>query len=802
MTATVPPNSVPRGAGSFVGLPVRRVEDPALLRGEGTYIANLDVPGMLEVAFVRSTVAHARLGAIDTSDAEAMPGVVGVWTAENLDAGDFYLFADLRPDAPRHAIATDKVRFVGEIVAVVVAETRARAMDAAETVIVDYDPLPAVVDMDDALAPDAPLLFEDLGTNAVLGLRAPPGPDPLAGSDVVVRARIENQRVAVVPMEGSAVAVVPGDDGLGNKIVMHMASQMPHLTRMLVAKVLGIELDELRVIAPHVGGGFGAKHWAPEAQIVTAIVREIDRPVRWIEGRSENLLAMMHGRGQVQYVELGLKRDGAIVGMRCRIVADSGAYPSFGGTLAMGNTRSLAAGVYKVPKMRYEVNVVTTNTTPMGAYRGAGRPEAAGLIERILDIAADELAIDPVELRRRNFIPPDEFPHTTVTGTTYDTGDYDKAFTKALELASYEDLLAEQQARRERGDTKLLGLGISAYVEMSGGSGQEYSALEVHPDGTATLKAGTSAHGQGHATAYSQIVASELGIPMENIRFVQSDTALVARGGGTGGSRSLQLGGSSVLETTHLMRDKAKELAAEMLEASVDDVVFTDGKVGVAGAPSTALTWSELSTKAADLGDPLDIEHDFTSPGATYPFGAHVAVVEVDTETGKVELLRLVAVDDCGRVLNPMLVEGQVHGGLASGISQALWEHFVYDEDGNPLTSTLAEYPLPSAAEFPSFEAAHTETPTPLNPLGAKGIGESATTGSTPAVQNAVVDAVSHLGVRHLDMPLTSEKVWRAIRNATAGNPGDPWHEPPANFDDALPPLPEPSPDDEVLHEL
>ncbi|HEX5587330.1 MAG TPA: molybdopterin cofactor-binding domain-containing protein, partial [Acidimicrobiia bacterium] len=639
--------------------------------------------------------------------------------------------------------------------------------------------------------------------NAVLGLREDPGPDPLAGADVVVRARIENQRLAVVPMEGAAVAVVPGDDGLGNKVTMHLACQMPHMTRMLVANTLGIAMDELRVIAPHVGGSFGAKHWNAEAQIVTKIARELDRPVRWVEARSENLVAMTHGRGQVQYVELGLKHDGVIVGLRCRVVADTGAYPSFGGTLAMGSTRTMSPGVYKIPNVRFEVNIVTTNATPMGAYRGAGRPEAAALIERIIDLAADELGMDPAELRRRNFIPADEFPHTTVTGATYDVGDYDASLTKALELAGYDDLLAEQAARRARGDKKLLGIGLAVYVEVTGGAGGEYSALEVHDDGTATLKAGTSAHGQGHATAYSQIVAAELGIPIENIRFVQSDTALVARGGGTGGSRSLQLGGSSVLETTHIMRDKAKELAAELFEASVDDIVFTDdAKVGVAGVPASALTWGELAAKAAEQGDPLDVEHDFKSLGSTYPFGAHVSVVEVDTDTGLVVPVRHIAVDDCGQILNPMLVDGQVHGGLASGISQALWEHFVYDADGNPLTSTLAEYPLPSAAEFPSFEAAHTETPSPLNPLGAKGIGESATVGSTPAVQNAVVDALSHLGIRHLDMPLSPEKVWRAIRDAEAGQPPAPWREPPSTFDDLLPPLAPPPADTEAIPDL
>lgn len=784
---------VPHGAGSFIGLPVRRVEDPALLQGQGTYIDNLQVPRMLEVAFVRSPIAHARIESVDTSAALDMPGVVGVYSAADIDVPDYFLFMNLKPECPRPSLAKDTVRFVGELVAVVIAETRAQAADAADAVVVDYDPLPAVTDMDATLAPDAPVLFDGVESNAVLGLREPPGPDPLAGSDVVVRGRFENQRVAVVPMEGAAVAVVPGDDGLGHQLTIHVGCQMPHMIRMATAGLFGIDMGELRIIAPHVGGAFGAKHWTPEGNVVLRLARELDRPVRWVESRSENLVSMTHGRAQVQYVELGLKRNGTITGMRCRVIADAGAYPGFGGTLAMGSTRTMSQSVYRIPHIRFEVNTVVTNTTPLGAYRGAGRPEAAALVERILDMAADELGMDPVALRRRNLLPNDEFPYTTVTGATYDSGDYDASLTMALELAGYDDLLAEQAARRDRGDTKLLGVGVAMYVEVTGGAGGEYSAITVHTDGTATLKAGTSAHGQGHATAYSQIVTAELGIPLENITFVQSDTALVPRGSGTGGSRSLQIGGSSVLEVSHLMRDKAKELAAELLEALPDDIVIEDGKVGVAGVPATALSWAELATRAEEQGDPLDVEHDFKSPGSTFPFGAHVAVVEVDTETGRVELLRHIAVDDCGRILNPLLVDGQVHGGLASGISQALWEQFVYDADGNPLTSTLAEYALPSAAEFPSFEAAHTETPSPLNPLGAKGIGESATVGSTPAVQNAVVDAVSHLGIRHLDMPLTPERVWAAIRDARDGNPPAPWREPPSRYDELLPPLPEES---------
>jgi carbon-monoxide dehydrogenase large subunit len=784
-------------AGSLVGSPVRRVEDPDLLTGRGTYIDNLKIDGMLELALVRSTVAHARLEGVDVSEARTMPGVAGAYTAADLDLPEFFMFMKLNPAVTRDTLAKDRVRFVGDIVAAVVAETRAQAVDAAEAVVVDYDPLPAVTDMEEAVSPGAPILFEEVGSNVIGGSRGAAG-DPLADAEVVVRARIDNQRVAVVPMEGAAIAVVPGDDGLGHEMTFYLTCQMPHMVRMLTAGTVGIEMDKLRVIAPHVGGSFGAKHWNAEALIAAKLASELDRPVRWVETRSENMVGMPHGRGQVQFVELGLQRDGTITGMRCRVISDAGAYGGFGGTLAQGGTRTMSQSVYHMPKVGFDVVMCVTNTTPMGAYRGAGRPEAAALVERIMDIAADELGMDPVELRRKNLIQPDEFPYTTATGATYDSGDYDAPLREALRIADYDGLRAEQQKRRERGDVKQLGIGVSLYVEVTGGAGGEFAEVEVHDDGTATVKAGTSAHGQGHATAYSQIVSDGLGIPIESIRFVQSDTALVARGGGTGGSRSLQLGGSAVLETTQLLAERAKELAAELLEASPDDIVIgMDGTVGVAGVPAKALTWAELAVKGREKEQPLFVQHDFSSPGSTFPFGAHLAVVEVDTETGQVVPIRHVAVDDCGTIMNPLLVDGQVHGGLASGISQALWEQFVYDGDGNPLTTTLADYALPSAAEFPSFETAHTQTPSPLNPLGAKGIGESATVGSTPAVQNAVVDAVSHLGVRHIDMPTTAERVWRAIEAARAGTPLDSWHEPPHAFDD-LPGTDGPAPGEDI----
>jgi len=766
--------------GSILGTAVRRVEDPDLLLGRARFVDDLAIGGALHLAFVRSPNAHARIERVDTAEAETMPGVVAVFTSDNLTLPPYEGLMQLNAQCLRPPLAVDKVRFVGDAVAVVVAETRAAAADAAEAVVVDYDPLPAVVDMEDALGPGAPLQFEALGSNLAAAIHPRGDDDPLAGADVVVRGRFENQRIAVMPMEPSAIAVVPGDDGAGHDLTVYVSTQMPHGVATRIAPMFELDPARVRVIAPHVGGAFGGKPglMAEHCVAVGAALR-LERPVKWIETRSENLVAMPHGRGQVQYVELGLRRDGTIVGMRCRIVADAGAYAGFGGALAMGPTRMMAQGVYRIPKISYETAVALTNTTPMGAFRGAGRPEAAAMLERIMDLAATELGIDPAEIRRANFLQPDEFPYATVMRTVYDSGDYERALDEALRVAGYDELRKEQAERRARGDRSLLGIGVSAYVEITaGGGGGEYASVTVHDDGTATIRVGTSAHGQGHATSFAMIVADRLRIPLENVRFVQSDTAEVPEGGGTGGSRSLQLGGSAVLDATEAVLARAKEIAATMLEADPRDIVVTDdGRVGVAGVPARALTWAEIARD-----EPVYAVADFKQDGATFPFGAHVAVVEVDRETGAVTPVRHVAVDDCGRILNPLIVAGQQHGGIGQGIAQALYEEFVYDGDGNPLTSTLTDYAMPSAAELPSFEASNTETPSPRNPLGAKGIGESGTIGSTPAVQSAVIDALAHLGVRHIDIPCTPERVWRAMRDAEAGNPAAAWREPPAVF--------------------
>ena len=757
-------------SGSILGNAVLRVEDPAVLRGEARYFDDLAADGVAHVVFVRSTVAHALVESVDASEAESMPGVLGVYTSADLDLPPVQGFVMLPPAFSRPPLAAGTVRFVGDIVAAVVAETRAQAVDAAEMVIVDYDPLTAVVDPEAALEAGSPVLFPEHGSNLAIEFDFGDDPTVLDEAEVVVEGRFVNQRVAAVPMEPNGALVELDAETGGVKV--WIPTQAPFGVRDPLAEAIGLPSDKVRVVAPMVGGGFGAKTGLyPEYSVVARLALDLGRAVKWTETRSENMLAMTQGRAQIQYVEMGLKRDGTITGLRVRIVADGGAYPAVGAFLPF-LTRSMSQGVYKIPKVQFNSRSATTNTTTTAAYRGAGRPEATAMLERIIDMAAVELGIDPVEIRMRNFLPPEDFPLTTVTGANYDVGEYAKALETATSIAGYEDLRADQQARRERSDVKQLGIGVSAYVEVTaGGLFQEYGAIEVESDGSVKATVGTSSHGQGHETSFKMVVSELLGVPMEQVRIVQSDTALVPRGTGTMGSRSLQIGGSALYKASEAVLEKARTLAAHLLEANVDDIVLHDGgRVGVAGVPARALSWAELSLAASDQAKlPPNMEPglahalDFNQGEATYPFGAHVAVVEVDTETGRVELLRHVAVDDCGRILNPLLVRGQQHGGIAQGVAQALYEGVAYDDDGNPLTGNLMDYAMPSAAEFPTFEAVNTETPTPLNPLGAKGIGESGTIGSTPAVQNAVVDAVSHLGVRHIDMPLTAMRVWQAI---------------------------------------
>ena len=761
--------------GSILGTEVRRVEDLELLLGQGTFVDNLESSGVAHAIFVRSPFAHARITGIDTSQAAAAPGVLAVYTADDLGRQPLSGFADVNDQAGRAALAVDKVRYVGDPVVLVVAETRAEAMDAAELVDVDYDDLPAVTDVEEALADDAPLQFEAIGSNIATQRAAKDPADVLVDADHVTRVRMVNQRIATAPIEGNAILVRPTADGMEAWV----STQHPHMARDLLAKAIGVDAAHVRVVAPHVGGAFGGKAGTgPDHAAIALAARRLGHPVKWSETRSEAMLSM-HGRGQVQYVELGLTADGTITGLRMRVLGECGAYAGFGGALAVGPTYMMAQGPYVIPRLRFDAIAVMTNTAPVGAFRGAGRPEAAAALDRVLDVAALELGLSPEEIRRRNLIPADAFPYTTQTGVTYDNGDYRAPLEEALRIADVDDARKEQQRRIDAGESRLLGIGVSTYVEITGFGGSEFGSVQIHPDGSATVMSGTSAHGQGHATSFSMIVADRLGIPLDRITYRQSDTAIVRTGGGTGGSRSLQLGGNAVSKAADELHEKAIAVAARMLEANAEDVTLDDEGFGVAGVPGSHVSWPDLAAYAHEHDGGLGVDTDFTQKGATFPFGAHVAIVEVDLETGQAKPIRHVAVDDCGRILNPLIVAGQQHGGAIQGISQALWEEMVYDEQGTPLTSSFADYAIPTAADGIMLEASNTETPTPVNPMGAKGIGESATIGSTPAVQNAVVDALKHLGVKHIDLPCTPERVWREIQNPRA----DVWRTPPAAFD-------------------
>ena len=755
---------------SIFGNRVVRVEDPALLTVGGTYVADLrvsELDGAAHVTYVRSTMAHARIASLDVDEARGAPGVLGVFTAADVE------LERLPPAVPmlnaamvRPLLADGTVRFVGEPVAAIVTERPEQGADAAELVWPDYDPLPAVVDPRDAER-DEVLLYPDAGTNVAIELAFGRSDDLFEGCEVVVSQELVNQRVAAVPLEvrSAAAAWVDG------RLWQWASTQHAHGVRNALAAAYGLDRAQVRVIAPDVGGGFGAKAGSsPEEVLLGWLARQVGRPVRWLETRSENMVGMGHGRAQRQTVEIGGRRDGTVEAYRLTILQDAGAYPNFGAFLPY-MTRMMAPGTYAIDKVEVNSRSVVTNTTPTVAYRGAGRPEASAAIERAMDLFAAEIGMDPTEVRRANLIPRDAFPFTTATGATYDCGDYEEALDRVLDAAGYEALREEQARRRAAGDAVQLGIGVSLYVEVTAGpvAGKEHARVVVHDDGSATAYTGASPHGQGLHTAFASVLSARLGIPMERITIVHGDTDLVARGAGTMGSRSLQLGGSAVFEAAGEVVDRAKPIAARLLDTDAHEVRFDDG-TGRFSGPAGAVGWAEVAGTSQFDGAPLEASVDFQASSPTYPFGAHVAVVDVDTETGRVVLRRFVAVDDAGRILNPLLAEGQRHGGIAQGAAQALLEEVRHDDDGNPVTSNLADYAAISATELPSFELVAMETPTPVNPLGAKGIGESGSIGSTPAVQSAVVDALSHLGVRHLDLPAAPERVWRAIRDAAGAS--------------------------------
>ena len=752
---------------SILGNRVLRKEDPRFLRGEGRYVENLPLEGALAVTFVRSLLAHAHIDGVDATAAATLPNVQ-VFTGADVDAGPFGPppFPGLNPGMGRPLVATDVVRFVGDIVAIVVSEDRATGVDAAELVSVDYDPLPAVVSPQDA-AKDEVLLYPEVGTNVACRSGSPEHDEKLFdGCDVVVSGTLVSPRMAPCPLEPRSAAAEVGPDG---RVTAWLSTQTPHQDRMVLAGTLGLDPAQVRVVAPDVGGGFGAKMLNPEEVLLVWLARRLGRPVRWTETRSESMVALPHGRAQRLDYTIGGTRDGKVLAYRLDVLQDSGAYPVLGAFLP-NLTALMASGVYAIPRIEFEGRSVVTNTTPISAFRGAGRPEASQAIERALDAFAAELELDPVEVRRRNFIPADAFPHTTVTHAAYDSGDYEGALDLVLRSAGYEELRDEQRRRREQGEATQLGIGISCYVEITNGIAEtEFGEVEITPDGGAIVRTGSFSHGQGHETTFAMIAAEQLGLPIEKVTVHKGDTDEIAKGTGTYGSKSTQIGGMAARLAADEVVEHAKELVGDYLEASPADIVLDPalGRLHVAGDPSQAISWADLAVRASadDRLAELKASHEFKAV-PTFPFGAHVAVVEVDTETGRVELRRLVAVDDAGTLINPLVAEGQVHGGIATGVAQALYEHVVYDDDGNPMTSTFVGYAFPSAADLPSWETVEMETPTPVNALGAKGIGESGTIGATPAVHNAVVDALAPFGVRHVDMPANGENVWRALEEA------------------------------------
>jgi carbon-monoxide dehydrogenase large subunit len=764
----------------FIGASVKRREDPALVRGEGRYTADIPLEGASTMAFVRSPYAHARVKSIDRSAALDVSGVLTVFDLEDLrpllklplpvtteaDGGTFEeIFA-----TERYPLAGDRVRHVGDPVAVVVASDPYAAADGAARVAVEYEPLEPVATPDRALSQDAPSLHDSPNGNRafVWTLQGGDVESAFAKAAKVVELGASIQRLVPNAMEPRAVAArYERTTGY----TLWTSTQIPHLLRDHLASMLGVEKKSIRVVAPEVGGGFGAKcNVYGEEVLALVLARHLMRPVRWAATRSEDYFATTHGRDQRGVLTLAADERGKVTAAELSLVMDCGAYESRATPGIPPLTGLMMTGCYDIANARARAVGAFTNKVWSEPYRGAGRPEAAYLIERAMDVLAAELGMDPIEIRRRNFIRPDRFPYRTATGLTYDSGDYERALDEALKRIDYPRYREEQRRRRkERGN--LLGIGLACYVEICGFGPWELGAVKVGADGRVTVLTGTSPHGQGHETSWAQITADTLQIPLEDIVVLHGDTAVVPRGIGTFGSRSAPVGGAAVLESSVSVREAAKELAAHLLEAAAADIALADGRFHVVGVPARSVSWKEVAAfgnsdrAPGPLRGKLAVETDFRPKGETYPFGAHVAVVEIDVETGEIRILRFLTVDDCGRVVNPLLVEGQIHGGIAQGIGQALFESALHDEQGNLLTGNLMEYAVPRAESLPSFECHRTETPTPLNPLGAKGVGEAATIGSTPAVVNAVVDALAHKRVRHIDTPLTPEKIWNLLRS-------------------------------------
>ncbi len=761
---------------SYIGQEIKRKEDPRLITGHGVYTDDVDVPGMLHVAFVRSPYPHARIKSINTEAAKAVPGVEAVITFEDIK-GTNPNFIPFRPPtltwAPELRIfPAEKVTFVGQAVAAVAADDPYTARDAADLVEVDFEPLPSVSDPEKAMGPDAPVIWPEAGGNVCFTLKS--GSDEvdelMAKADEKVTVRVVNNRVAAVPIEGRAIMVQP--DGYNDGLTVTIATQQPHNDRSGIAAILGIPENKVRLITRDVGGAFGAKGtvYAEEA-CVAFLAKTLQRPVNWAETRSENLATMTAGRAHIQEVTLGVNRDGKLQALDVNAVADIGGVLSPIGAASPFSIMSMCAGPYVWPAARAQLKGVYTNCVPTGPYRGAGRPEATLALERAMDAAARKIGMDPVELRRRNLIAADAFPYTTTVGPVYDSGNYQLALDMALKGLDYDHWRAEQKRLRDQG--RYIGIGVTTFVEPAGAGFTEFGEIRVERSGRVTLLHGGAPSGQGHQTVYAQIVASELGVPMDNVEVLHGDTAAIPRGVGTFGSRSGLLGGSLTLGLSQKMKGKMSEIAANLLEASPADIQLDEGKFFVAGTPAKAMGFNDVAG-AAHMGrglsegmEPgLEIRETYAMHGTAYPFGTHVAVVEVDVDTGMVQVLRYLGVDDCGVMINPMLVTGQLHGGFAQAFGEVFMEQMRYDDSGHMLSATLMDYALPRASNVPNIEFEHTETPSPLNPLGAKGVGEAGTIASPPTLINACIDALSPLGVTDLQMPLSAPRVWAAIQAA------------------------------------
>jgi carbon-monoxide dehydrogenase large subunit len=769
----------------LIGQSFKRVEDPRLITGEGRYVDDVQLPRMCYAAILRSPYAHARIRHIDASKALQTPGVVTVITGKDIlgKIGPLPCAAHPVPEMkmPTHyALAVNKVYFVGHPVAVVVAEDRYLARDALDLIEVDYEELPPVTDPQKALQPDAPIIHEDLGTNLAFEWKIEGGDvdAAFAQAEVIVRQEFVNQRLIPVPMEPRCVLA---EWDAGNRLLtIWTSTQIPHLVRSLVAGMLNLPENHVRVIAPDVGGGFGQKLQVyVEEALMGYLAMTLDRPVKWTETRRENFMASIHGRDQIGVMELALKRDGTILGLRYEVIADMGAYYQLLTPAIPTLTGLMLCGAYKIPAVRMTKKAVFTNKMCTDAYRGAGRPEATFLLERMMDLAAKELGMDPAEIRRKNFIPPDAFPYTTPHGITYDSGNYEAALNRALELVEYEKWRKEQQEARKQG--RYIGIGISSYVEICGmgpskampAGGWESATVRVEPSGKVIVLTGAHPHGQGEETSFTQIVAEELGVAPEDVMVIHGDTEKVQYGIGIFGSRGLAVGGTAVYMAAQRVKEKARKIAAFLLNVSEAEVEARDGTFVNRNDPSKFVTWQQIAQAAYDPKNyPPDMEPGlvataFYEPSNfTFPSGTHICVCEVDIETGEVKILRYVAVDDCGKVVNPLLVEGQIIGGIVQAFGQAMMERCVYDENGQLLTGELLDYAIPKAHNAPKIVVDRVETPSPVNPLGAKGVGEAGTIGATPAFINAVCDALEPLGIRHIDMPLTPARVWHAIQKS------------------------------------